>query len=389
LASRILEPLSIKNSNPSFEGVKEKSCGGERMKIAVNTGGGDAPGLNAVIRGIVLAASQKGWEVFGIKYGYRGLIDTKQLIRLTPEYVWDITNLGGTILGTVIKGDPFNYPKEKPDGSIVETDISDTVAGNFRALGFNALIAIGGDGSMRIADKFLKKGMPIIGVPKTIDNDISSTDFTFGFDTAVNTATEAIDKLHTTAKSQDRVMVVEVMGRYAGWIALHSGISGSADVILIPEIPFDIEKVCNKIKQLSLIDQNYAIVVVAEGAKPVGGDITIAEGVKTGSEVRLGGIGRKTAEEIMKRIGKETRNIVLGHLQRGGAPTTFDRLLSLRFGTAAVEFVEAGMFGTMAALRSTEIVAVPIAEAIGQMKSVPMNSDILRTARSLGISFGD
>jgi 6-phosphofructokinase 1 len=359
------------------------------MKIAVNTGGGDAPGLNAVIRGIVLAASQKGWEVFGIKYGYRGLIDTKQLIRLTPEYVWDITNLGGTILGTVIKGDPFNYPKEKPDGSIVETDISDTVAGNFRALGFNALIAIGGDGSMRIADKFLKKGMPIIGVPKTIDNDISSTDFTFGFDTAVNTATEAIDKLHTTAKSQDRVMVVEVMGRYAGWIALHSGISGSADVILIPEIPFDIEKVCNKIKQLSLIDQNYAIVVVAEGAKPVGGDITIAEGVKTGSEVRLGGIGRKTAEEIMKRIGKETRNIVLGHLQRGGAPTTFDRLLSLRFGTAAVEFVEAGMFGTMAALRSTEIVAVPIAEAIGQMKSVPMNSDILRTARSLGISFGD
>jgi ATP-dependent phosphofructokinase / diphosphate-dependent phosphofructokinase len=359
------------------------------MKIAVNTGGGDAPGLNAVIRGIVLAASQKGWEVFGIKYGYRGLIDAKQIVRLTPEDVWDITNLGGTILGTVIKGDPFNYPKETGDGSIVEVDISDTIVENFKALGFNALIAIGGDGSMRIADKFLKKGMPVIGVPKTIDNDISSTDFTFGFDTAVNTATEAIDKLHTTAKSHDRVMVVEVMGRYAGWIALHSGISGSADVILIPEIPFDIEKVCNKIKQLSLIDQNYAIVVVAEGAKPIGGDISIAEGVKTGNEVRLGGIGRKTAEEIMKRIGKETRNIVLGHLQRGGAPTTFDRLLALRFGTAAIEFVEAGMFGTMAALRSTEIVAVPIEEAIGQMKSVPMDSDILRTARSLGISFGD
>ena len=359
------------------------------MKIAVNTGGGDAPGLNAVIRGIVLAASQKGWEVFGIKYGYRGLVDTKQIIRLTPEYVWDITNLGGTILGTVVKGDPFNYSIEKSDGSTIETDISDTVVGNFRALGFNALIAIGGDGSMRIADKFLKKGMPIIGVPKTIDNDISSTDVTFGFDTAVNTATEAIDKLHTTAKSHDRVMVVEVMGRYAGWIALHSGISGSADVILIPEIPFDIEKVCNKIRQLSLIDQNYAIVVVAEGAKPVGGDITIVEGVKTGSEVRLGGIGRKTSEEIMKRTGKETRNIVLGHLQRGGAPTTFDRLLSLRFGTAAVRLVEAGVFGSMAALRSTEIVAVPIEEAVGQMKSVPMDSDILRTARSLGISFGD
>jgi len=359
------------------------------MKIAVNTGGGDAPGLNAVIRGIVLAAYKKGWEVYGIKYGYRGLIDTKQIIRLTPEYVWDITNIGGTILGTAIKGDPFTYPVEKPDGSVVETDISDTVVSNFKALGFDALIAIGGDGSLRIANKFIKKGMPIISVPKTIDNDISSTEVTFGFDTAVNTATEAIDKLHTTAKSHDRVMVVEVMGRYVGWIALHSGISGSADVILIPEFPFDIEKVCNKIRQLALIGQDYAIVVVAEGAKPVGGDITIVEGGKPGGEVRLGGIGKKVSEEIRRRTGKETRDIVLGHLQRGGAPTTFDRLLSLRFGTAAVRFIEAGKFGSMAALRSTDIVAVPIEEAIGQMRSVPMDSDIILTARSLGISFGD
>jgi 6-phosphofructokinase 1 len=359
------------------------------MKIAVNTGGGDAPGLNAVIRGIVLAAYQKGWEVYGIKYGYRGLVDAKQIIRLTPEYVWDITNIGGTILGTAIKGDPFNFPIEKSDGTIVETDISDSVIENFMALGFNALIAIGGDGSMRIADKFLKKGMPVIGVPKTIDNDISSTDVTFGFDTAVNTATEAIDKLHTTAKSHDRVMVVEVMGRYVGWIALHSGISGSADVILIPEIPFYVEKVCNKIRQLSLRGQEHAIVVVAEGAKPVGGDITIVEDIKPGDHIRLGGIGRKMSEEIMKRTGKETRNIVLGHLQRGGAPTTFDRLLSLRFGTAAVRFIEEGKFGTMAALRSTEIIAVPIEEAIGEMKSVSPDSDILQTARSLGISFGD
>ena len=359
------------------------------MKIAVNTGGGDAPGLNAVIRGIVLAAYKKGWEVYGIKYGYRGLIDAKQIIRLTPEYVWDITNIGGTILGTAIKGDPFTYPVEKPDGSVVETDISDTVVSNFKALGFDALIAIGGDGSLRIANKFIKKGMPIISVPKTIDNDISSTEVTFGFDTAVNTATEAIDKLHTTAKSHDRVMVVEVMGRYVGWIALHSGISGSADVILIPEFPFDIEKVCNKIRQLALIGQDYAIVVVAEGAKPVGGDITIVEGGKPGGEVRLGGIGKKVSEEIRRRTGKETRDIVLGHLQRGGAPTTFDRLLSLRFGTAAVRFIEAGKFGSMAALRSTDIVAVPIEEAIGQMRSVPMDSDIILTARSLGISFGD
>ena len=359
------------------------------MKIAVNTGGGDAPGLNAVIRGIVLAAHEKGWEVYGIKYGYRGLLDTRQIIRLTPEYVWDITNIGGTILGTASKGDPFNYALRSPDGSITCADISDKVLSNFKALGFDALVAIGGDGSLHIANQFMKRGVPVIAIPKTIDNDISATDFTFGFDTAVNTATEAIDKLHTTARSHDRVMVVEVMGRYVGWIALHSGISGSADVILIPEIPFDIEKVCNKIRQLTLIDRDYAIVVVAEGAKPVGGDMTIIEEKKPGSEVRLGGIGKKVAEEIAKRTGKETRDIVLGHLQRGGAPTTFDRLLALRFGTAAVRFIESGKFGKMAALRSTEILPVPIEEAIGQMKVVPFDSGIILTARSLGISFGD
>ncbi len=357
------------------------------MKIAVNTGGGDAPGLNAVIRGVVLAACQKGWEVYGIKYGYRGLIDTDQIIRLTPESVWDITNIGGTILGSAIKGDPFRYSVERPDGNVVETDISDEVVSTFKAMGFDALIAIGGDGSLGIANKFSEKGIPVIGIPKTIDNDINSTDVTFGFDTAVNTATEAIDKLHTTAKSHDRVMVVEVMGRYAGWIALYSGISGSSDVILIPEIPFDIEKVCNKIRQLKLIGQNYAIVVVAEGARPIGGDITVIE--EGHGEIRLGGIGKKVSDNIQEKTGKETRVIVLGHLQRGGAPTTFDRLLCLRFGTAAIRFAEAGKFGTMVALRSTDICAVPIKEAIGRMKTVPPDSDIIQTARSLGISFGD
>ncbi|OHE60517.1 MAG: 6-phosphofructokinase [Thermodesulfovibrio sp. RBG_19FT_COMBO_42_12] len=357
------------------------------MKIAVNTSGGDAPGLNAVIRGVVLAAYKKGWEVYGIKYGYRGLIDTNQLVRLTPESVWDITNIGGTILGSAIKGDPFRYPLERPDGNIVESDISDEVVSKFKALGFDALIVIGGDGSLGIANKFSEKGIPVIGIPKTIDNDINSTDVTFGFDTAVNTATEAIDKLHTTAKSHDRVMVVEVMGRYAGWIALYSGISGSSDVILIPEIPFDIEKVCNKIRQLEVIGQNYAIVVVAEGAKPVGGDITVIE--ENHGEIRLGGIGKKVSDNIQEKTGKETRVIVLGHLQRGGAPTTFDRLLCLRFGTAAIRFAEAGKFGTMVALRSTEICAVPIKEAIGKMKTVSPDSDIIQTARSLGISFGD
>jgi phosphofructokinase-like protein len=358
------------------------------MKIAVNTGGGDAPGLNAVIRGVVLAANQKGWEVYGIKYGYMGLIDTKQIIRLTPEYVWDITDVGGTILGSAVRGNPFQYPMQGADGKVGEVDISDKVVSNFQALGFDALVAIGGDGSLSIASKFMKKGMPIIGIPKTIDNDISATDVTFGFDTAVNTATEAIDKLHTTAKSHDRVMVVEVMGRYTGWIALYSGISGSAHVVLLPEIPFDIEKVCHKIKRLELIGQNYAIVVVAEGAVPSGGKMTVIE-KKPGGEVRLGGIGQKVADEIEKKMGKETRFIVLGHLQRGGAPTTFDRLLCLRFGTAAVRSIEAGMFGTMVALRSTEIYAVPIDEAIGQMKKVSSDSDIVQTARSLGICFGD
>ena len=357
------------------------------MKIAVNTGGGDAPGLNAVIRGVVLAAYRKGWDVYGIKYGYKGLVDTKQITHLTPESVWDITNIGGTILGSAIKDDPFRYPVKGHDENFISTDISDTVVSNFKALGFDALIAIGGDGSLSIANKFLKKGVPVIGIPKTIDNDISSTDVTFGFDTAVNTATEAIDKLHTTARSHDRVMVVEVMGRYVGWIALYSGISGSADVILIPEIPFDINKVCNKIRQLELIGQNYAIVVVAEGAKPVGGEVTVIE--KNPGEVRLGGIGKKVADEIEEKTGKETRSIVLGHLQRGGAPTTFDRLLCLRFGTAAIRFVEAGKFGSMVALRSAEICAVPIEEAIGQMKTILLDSDIIQTARSLGISFGD
>lgn len=358
------------------------------MKIAVNTGGGDAPGLNAVIRGIVLAAHQKKWEVYGIKYGYRGLIDTKQIVHLTSDSVQDITNIGGTILGSAVRGDPFRFPIEKADGTIVETDISDKVVSNFKMLGFDVLIAIGGDGSLGIANKFFKKGIPIIGIPKTIDNDISATAVTFGFDTAVSTATEAIDKLHTTAKSHDRVMVVEVMGRNVGWIALHSGISGSADVILIPEIPFDIDKVCQKIKQLELIGKNYAIVTVAEGAKPVGGDVTVIEKIPGGG-VRLGGIGQKVADEIEEKTGKETRAMVLGHIQRGGSPTTFDRLLCLRFGTAAIRLIKEGLFGSMVALNKSGIIAVPIEEAIGKLKSVPLDSDVILTARSLGISFGD
>src|SRR4030042_3217704 len=233
-------------------------------RIAINTGGGDAPGLNAVIRAVVLSSINIGWEVYGVKYGYQGLIDTSQIVHLDKEAVRGITHLGGTIIGTTNKGDPFEYPVKTPDG-IKITDISDQILKNFKRLGFDALIAVGGDGSMRIANKFYEKGMPIVGVPKTIDNDLANTVMTFGFDTAVTTATEAIDKLHSTAESHERVMVVEVMGRYAGWIALNSGVSATADVILIPELPFDIEKVCDKIREREASGREFSIVVVAEG----------------------------------------------------------------------------------------------------------------------------
>jgi 6-phosphofructokinase 1 len=361
----------------------------EKMKIAVNTGGGDAPGLNAVIRAIVLTAHRKGWDVYGIKYGYRGLEDTSQIIKLTPDVVWHITNIGGTILGSASKGNPFEFPIKKPDGTVVATDISDQIVTNFKRLGFNALIAIGGDGSFRIANRLMKKGIPIIGVPKTIDNDIKKTFITIGFDTAVSTATEAIDKLHITARSHERVMVVEVMGRYAGWIALHSGISGSADVILIPEIPFDIEKVCEKILYLESIGQTHAIVVVAEGAKSKGSDTSFLTPKEIGREPRLGGISQKVADEITKRTGKETRSIILGHIQRGGAPTTFDRMISLVLGTAAVRSIEEGKFGTMVALGQDGVTNIPLDKVVEGIKNVPLNYETVVTARSLGISFGD
>ncbi|MDQ7779934.1 MAG: ATP-dependent 6-phosphofructokinase [Planctomycetota bacterium] len=362
---------------------------GKPKKIVINTGGGDAPGLNAVIRGVVLAAHEKGWETWGCKYGYRGLHNTEFLVKLTPEMVWHITDMGGTILGTANRGNPFEYPVKQPDGSVKVIDASDEIVVNFKKLGFDALIAIGGDGSLRLAQKLLKKGIPVIGVPKTIDNDLSATVMTFGFDTAVSTATDAIDKLHTTARSHERVMVVEVMGRYAGWIALNAGVSGSADVILLPEIPFDIEKVCAKIRGLEKQGQTYAIVVVAEGAKPLGGEMATLGPKDIDREVRLGGIAQRIATAIEQKTGKETRVMVLGHLQRGGAPTTFDRLLSLRFGSAAVRFLEEGKSGVMVALAPPTVKAVPIEEAIGKMKAVPLDCDTILTARSLGICLGD
>ncbi|MBU0479734.1 MAG: ATP-dependent 6-phosphofructokinase [Proteobacteria bacterium] len=362
-------------------------------RIVISTGGGDAPGLNAVIYAVVNAAHSRDWEVYGSRSGYLGLLDTDELIRLTPEKVQDITPTGGTILGSTNKGNPFAMPVENLAGDVQIRDVSDRVMQNFTRMGFTCHIAIGGDGSLEIAHRFAtEKGMPVIGVPKTIDNDLEATQLTFGFDTAVSTATEAIDKIHSTAKSHDRVMVVEVMGRDSGWIALNSGISGGADVILIPEIPFNVPAICRKISDNELHGKHYSIIVVAEGAKAVSSDIIRQDATKCAAgrqEVLLGGIGEWVASQMRLCAKKDTRSLVLGHLQRGGSPTTFDRLLALRFGAAAVRMAENEQFDQMVALVSGEMDAVPLEAAIKQRKKVPADSDKVLTAREIGICFGD
>ena len=363
-------------------------------KLVISTGGGDAPGLNAVIYAVVNAAERRDWEVYGSRSGYLGLLDIDELVRLTPEKVQGITPTGGTIIGSTNKGNPFAMPVENLAGDTQIRDVSDRVMHNFNRMGFFCHIAVGGDGSLEIAHRFaVEKGMPVIGVPKTIDNDLEATQLTFGFDTAVTTATEALDKLHSTAKSHDRVMVVEVMGRESGWIALNSSISGGADVILIPEIPFDISKVCEQINDHDLHGKHYAIVVVAEGAKARDAEMIYKkkrEECEIGrQEVLLGGIGEWVANEIRQRTGKDTRSLVLGHLQRGGSPTTFDRLLALRFGAAAVRMAEEGSFDQMVALVAGDMVKVPLSEAVKGRKHVPLDNDKILTAREIGICMGD
>ncbi|HEY3451666.1 MAG TPA: ATP-dependent 6-phosphofructokinase [Myxococcales bacterium] len=358
-------------------------------RIAINTGGGDAPGLNAVIRAATLAAIERGWEVYGIRHGYRGLLDTDQLIPLTRSSVRGITCMGGTILGTANKGNPFDYPIKTADGQTKIIDVSDQVVENFKEKKLDALICIGGDGSLRIAQKFIEKGIPVIGVPKTIDNDLSGTVITFGFDTAVTTATDAIDKLHSTAEAHERVMVVEVMGRYAGWIALEAGLAGSADVILIPEIPYDMNKVAEKIMRREVAGRHFSIVAVAEGAKPIGGDLMTKGPKEAGREVVLGGAGAYVADQIAKLTNKETRSLVLGHLQRGGSPTCFDRALGLRFGAAAIRALADGQINVMVALAPPKVKTIPLNEAIERMKAVSMDDDMVQTARSLDICLGD
>jgi len=357
-------------------------------RIAINTGGGDAPGLNAVIRAAVLSAVERGWDVLGIHRGYTGLLDTSKIMHLDADAVRGITHLGGTILGTTNKGDPFGYPVTPREGPTTLVDRSDEVVENYHRLGIDALIAIGGDGSMRIASLFAEKGIKVVGVPKTIDNDLTGTVVTFGFDTAVTVATEAIDRLHSTAEAHERVMVVEVMGRYAGWIALHAGVASTADVILIPEIPFDLDLVCDKINDREARGRRFSIVVVAEGARPRDGGMVIKE-KELGREARLGGIAEHVAREVEERTGKEARTVVLGHIQRGGRPTTFDRLLALRFGAAAVRLIEQGTFNHMVALDPPVVLAVPLEVATSRLKTVPIDCDTVLTARDVGTSFGD
>ena len=363
-------------------------------KIAINTGGGDAPGLNAVIRAATLAALERGIEIWGISHGYRGLLDDEPggLVRLDRDRVRGIMPLGGTILGTVNRGDPFAYPTLLPGSSEpVPVDRSADLVRRFLDAGFEALIAVGGDGSLRIAHRLHELGLPaVIGVPKTIDNDVRGTDFTFGFDTAVGIAVEAIDRLHSTAEAHDRIMVVEVMGRNAGWIALWAGIAGGADVILVPEIPFRYEAVVEKILLRERRGRHFSIVVVAEGAAVEGGTAVVkSEGDAFRGVVVLGGIAERVARELSKRTGKESRSLVLGHLQRGGGPTTHDRLLALRFGAAAVRAIVEEAGSGMVGLSGNAISLVDLGLAASGIKTVPLDGDTVITAREMGLCFGD
>src|SRR5688500_16458639 len=359
------------------------------MRIAISTGGGDAPGLNAVIRATTLSAINRGWDVLGIKRGFAGLLGEDEVIPLTRESVRGIAHLGGTILRSTNRGSPFHYPVRQPDGSFVEIDRSDELVETAKRLGIDAIVTIGGDGSLEIAQRLVDKGMCMVGVPKTIDNDVSGTVTTFGFDTAVNTAIEAIDKLHTTAESHDRVIVMEVMGRHAGFIALHSGLAATADVIVIPEIPYRIEKVCEKILRRHQAGRLFSIIVAAEGAAPEGGKPSVLANSVQDTEPRLGGIAERLAGEVQARTGKECRSLVLGHLQRGGMPTGYDRLLATRFGGAAVRAVADKRWGQMVALQPPSIVTIPISDALREPKRVDPSHDLVTTARATGISFGD
>ena len=362
-------------------------------RIALSTGGGDAPGLNAVIRAATLAARNRGWDVVGIRDGFNGIMFPEQysdggLVHLDRESVRGIVHLGGTILGTTNRGNPTAYPVQQPDGTWVEEDRSDELIAKFAEHEIDALVTIGGDGSLTIAHHLYERGLRVIGVPKTIDNDLERTTSTFGFHTAVDFATLCIDRLFSTATSHGRIIVVEVMGRYAGWIALHAGVASGAHAVLIPEIPFELEPVAATIRHRETHGGKFSIVVVAEGATPKGGEISVL-GKAVGQAEKLGGIGQKVADRLTELTGRESRVVVLGHLLRGGSPTSYDRLLGLRFGAAAIRALEEGHNGIMVALNPPTVDYVPLASVTRRQKNVPLDGDTMLTARDMGISFGD
>ena len=356
--------------------------------IGVVTGGGDCPGLNAVIRAVAKTSANRGWECIGILGGYEGLLEPYRTKSLDYHTHSGLLTRGGTILGTANRG-KFSAKVGHGESRALPKELLEGVKTGMKALDLFALVSIGGDGSLSIAQQLFEYGIPIVGVPKTIDNDLEGTLFTFGFDSAVSCAADALDRLHTTAESHDRVMVLEVMGRYAGWIALYAGIAGGADVILIPEIPFSYESVCAKIQERENLGRKFTIIIVAEGAREKDGAfVTSGAHTKVG-EARLGGIGAVVSAEIEKYMGKESRVCVLGHLQRGGSPTTFDRALCSIFGATAVELVAAGDFGKMVAFTGPQVGAIKISDAIGKLKTVNPEGNLLRTARAIGICFGD
>jgi phosphofructokinase-like protein len=357
-------------------------------RIGVITGGGDCPGLNAVIRAVAKASANRGWQCIGILGGYEGLLEPRRTIPLDYQILSGLLPRGGTILGTANRG-RFSAKVGHGESRALPKELLEGVRNGMDALGLSALVCIGGDGTLSIAQQMFEYGIPIVGVPKTIDNDLEGTLFTFGFDSAVSCATDALDRLHTTAESHNRVLVLEVMGRYAGWIALYAGVAGGADVILIPEIPFSYESVCAKIQERESLGKKFTIIIVAEGAcEKGGGFVTSASDARIG-EARLGGIGALVSAHLEKCTGKESRVCVLGHLQRGGSPTTFDRALCSMFGATAVELVAAGEFGKMVAFTGPQIGATKISDAIGKIKTVPPDGNLVRTARALGICFGD
>lgn len=357
-------------------------------RIGVVTGGGDCPGLNAVIRAVAKASAHRGWECIGILGGYEGLLQPQRTIPLDYQILSGLLPRGGTILGTANRG-RFSAKVGHGETRALPEELLEGVKSGMETLGLSALVSIGGDGTLSIAQQLFEYGIPIVGVPKTIDNDLEGTLFTFGFDSAVSCATDALDRLHTTAESHNRVMVLEVMGRYAGWIALYAGVAGGADVILIPEISFSYESICAKIQERENLGKKFTMVIVAEGAcEKNGGFVTSGAHTETG-EARLGGIGAIVSAEIEKCTGKESRVCVLGHLQRGGSPTTFDRALCSIFGATAVELVAAGEFGKMVAFTGPQVHAIKISEAIHKLKTVHPDGNLIRTARALGICFGD